>query len=405
MGLRFRKTFKLAPGIRMNLGSGGTSFNLGPRGASVSVGKRGVYANASSFGFSSRAKLSGSAPRVSRPPPAARPAPESMRLDVTVGVTDQGELYFKDPAGNPLPDAWVKVAKKQHADALKGLIQAKCDEINAQIEAVGELHLYAPAPDKKPQFVPKAFPEPQPVAPVPRRLDFLSRLFAFRRRRLEAENAELQRMHSEAVDAWGKAHAAYRELESVRRRAIEHQIYSDVDAMETHLEGTLQDVAWPRETLVAIEIQDGGRAIALDIDLPEAEDMPSTTAAVPARGLKLSVKEMSATQIQRLYMRHVHAIAFRMIGEAFAALPVSQSITVSGYSQRREKLTGQVKDEYLYSVRVPRAAWESIDFSEQGLAALDVVEALTRFDMRRTMSKTGVFKPITPHASETHAPA
>lgn len=35
MGLRFRKSFKLAPGIRMNVGTGGTSWSLGPRGASI----------------------------------------------------------------------------------------------------------------------------------------------------------------------------------------------------------------------------------------------------------------------------------------------------------------------------------------------------------------------------------
>jgi hypothetical protein len=36
MGLRFRKSFKLPPGVRLNVGSGGMSWSLGPRGASVS---------------------------------------------------------------------------------------------------------------------------------------------------------------------------------------------------------------------------------------------------------------------------------------------------------------------------------------------------------------------------------
>ena len=49
-------------------------------------------------------------------------------------------------------------------------------------------------------------------------------------------------------------------------------------------------------------------------------------------------------------------------------------------------------DQYLYSVRVMRKAWESINFNN--LQALDVVDSLARFELRRTMSKTGAFKAI-----------
>jgi len=46
MGLRFRRTLTLLPGVRINFGIGGPSLSLGPRGASVTIGKRGVYGNA-----------------------------------------------------------------------------------------------------------------------------------------------------------------------------------------------------------------------------------------------------------------------------------------------------------------------------------------------------------------------
>jgi hypothetical protein len=45
-------------------------------------------------------------------------------------------------------------------------------------------------------------------------------------------------------------------------------------------------------------------------------------------------------------------------------------------------------------VRVPRVAWGEIDFSN--LSAIDVVEALARFDLRRDVTKTAVFNPIEP---------
>jgi hypothetical protein len=110
---------------------------------------------------------------------------------------------------------------------------------------------------------------------------------------------------------------------------IERNIYTDVAAMELFLEENLQGIVWPRETNVSAEILDGGKRVFIDVDLSEIEDMPSKTASVPQRGYKLSVKDMSPAQVQRLYMRHVHGIGFRIISEAFAALPSIQEIILS----------------------------------------------------------------------------
>jgi hypothetical protein len=43
MGFRFRRSFKIAPGVRLNMGrSGFTSMSVGPRGLKMNVGARGV---------------------------------------------------------------------------------------------------------------------------------------------------------------------------------------------------------------------------------------------------------------------------------------------------------------------------------------------------------------------------
>ena len=59
MGFRFRRSIRLAPGIRLNLSSRGLSATVGPRGASVNVGPRGTYANVGipGTGLSSRTRL------------------------------------------------------------------------------------------------------------------------------------------------------------------------------------------------------------------------------------------------------------------------------------------------------------------------------------------------------------
>lgn len=42
MGLRFRKIFRLAPGVRLNLSKSGASVSLGQKGATVNIGGKGV---------------------------------------------------------------------------------------------------------------------------------------------------------------------------------------------------------------------------------------------------------------------------------------------------------------------------------------------------------------------------
>jgi hypothetical protein len=63
MGLRFRRTMKLLPGVRLNLSRSGLSTTVGVRGASVTVGKKGTYANVGvpGSGVSYRTRIDGEA--------------------------------------------------------------------------------------------------------------------------------------------------------------------------------------------------------------------------------------------------------------------------------------------------------------------------------------------------------
>jgi hypothetical protein len=44
MGFKLRKTFKIAPGVKLNLSKSGLSTSIGGRGHTVNVGKKGVRA-------------------------------------------------------------------------------------------------------------------------------------------------------------------------------------------------------------------------------------------------------------------------------------------------------------------------------------------------------------------------
>lgn len=395
MALRFRKSFKLAPGVRMNLSGSGASWSLGPRGARVNIGKRGTYLSSSipGTGLSSRQRIGGPAPRKPR---QQAPQQQIQSVPVTVVVSDDGTILFKDSNGDELPSNVIKAAKKQHGDAIKELIQKKCDEINQEIESVGELHLDTPSPDAKPGYVGLQFEIPQPIAPRLKRLNFFLSLFKSQREKAELKNNAAMAEHQVQLREWESQKSEFENHERRRRWLIEEGIYEDLEAMSEFLELTLQEIVWPRETDVSTELFNSGRVVFIDVDFPEIEDMPKEKAAIPASGFKLSVKEMSSTTIQKLYMQHIHAIAFRTIGEAFYAQPKSEEVVFSGYSQRPDKTTGRITDQYLLSVRVKRSQWARIAF--ENLEAIDIVEALAAFDLKRSMTKTGVFKPIEPYS-------
>jgi len=79
---------------------------------------------------------------------------------------------------------------------------------------------------------------------------------------------------------------------------------------------------------------------------------------------------------------------------AFHTLPSLEELIISGYSQRLNPATGNIRDDYLFSARVRRSVFAKINF--HNLKDVDPVIALERFDLVRKMSKTGIFHPIEP---------
>lgn len=393
MAVRFRKSIKLAPGIRMNLSGGGLSWTLGPRGASVGIGKRGTYLNSGipGTGLYSRQAIGGNsgAPR----PVANKTSPETTQVSLTVAISDDGSVTFTDSDGNPVSEELIDAAKKQKGDAIRAVIHQKCSEINGQTQALGMLHLDVP-PLQQPTYTPQAFGVPQPSQPRPKTPGFFDKLLKSKLAKIEAQNAAARAAYLIALEKWQKARAEFDIAEDSKRALVEMAAAGNPESMETFFPEVLNDIVWPRETEVSFEVRDEGRELAFDVDLPELEDMPTKTASVPMRGYRLSIKDMSPTAVQKMYAQHVHSIGFRLLGEAFGMLPTIQRVTLSGYSQRKNKATGQEADEYLFSVRVQRDQWEGINF--EALESIDVMEALSRFELKRQMTKTGVFTAVQP---------
>jgi uncharacterized protein YqeY len=309
-------------------------------------------------------------------------------------LRDDGKVILRDADGNALSSGAEKQVRRQQGDHIRAWLEERCEYWNRGIDEVLQLHLRTPGPAAKLGFEKRPFTEGKPSKPDERKLGLLDKLSGERRSKVEAQNAETAKAYQEELTQWNVRRAAHEEHESNRRREFEEGRQGNVAVMESFLGEHLAGVEWPRETLVSYSVEDGGACVVLDVDLPEIEDMPRQQARVASRGFEVLVKEKSDVQVRKEYMAHIHAVAFRLIGETFVALPTARTVVCSGYSQRPDAASGNVRDEYLYSVRVTREAWSSISF--HNLKAIDPIACLERFAIRRKMSKTGVLEAIEP---------
>lgn len=81
MGFRFRRSIRIMPGVRLNLGKRGTSVSVGVRGAHVTVGPRGIRKTVgipgTGISYTTNASLterSGAEAQPQRPAPGTRSA-------------------------------------------------------------------------------------------------------------------------------------------------------------------------------------------------------------------------------------------------------------------------------------------------------------------------------------------
>lgn len=398
MGLRFQRRIRIAPGIHLNLSKSGLGVSLGPRGASMSFGPRGAWANLGlpGTGLAYRAHL-GSHPSARRRAPARRDVEVKVALKVD---TDTGELHLEDAAtGAPLSPDQDAEMRRGHRDMILEVLESHVETENRRAESLETLHLDIPSPKAPITFEAAPFVEAEPIPPVglPAGALGLGWLWPPSRRRRAAALKALEAEHEAAHRAWAERKAAHAiEMARLAER-FDHRGSLDDAGAESLLAFHLARLTWPRETSVSFEVH--GDEVVLDVDLPEIEDMPAAEARVTRRPLGIAHDALSPKRLRERYMRHVHGVALRLVGETFAWLSGCQRIVLSGYTQRPDPATGHVEDTWLYSVQVTREAWERLDFAHLG--RLDPVACLAGFDLRREMSKTGIFRAVTPFAEAT----
>lgn len=397
MAFRFRRRITLAPGVRLNLSKRGAGVSVGPRGASITLGPSGAHAHAgvpgTGLGYRTRLNKKGDSTKSGSEAKTEAPREEGGTLELELAIDERGYVSYFHADGTPLSEAEARDVRRDGEDAIRQRLQALCEQRNADLVALGQLHHDTPAPTLG-GYTPRPFIEAPPAALSTRPLRWWHRFWPPGERRRLNDNRRRRAAFDKAYRQWEWRKAEFDAAEFARQQRESRGVWDDLDAMARTLQERLEEIDWPRETAVDFDLGADERTIAVDIALPGEDEMPDCEWGMPAKRLKLTPKKLSATRQRQLYRDHVHGIAFRVLGAVFARLPAVREARVSGYRQAADAATGEARDQYLYSIKVTRERWERIHFD--ALEQIDPVAAAEAFTLRRDMTKTGIFRDIDP---------
>ncbi|WP_439861790.1 DUF4236 domain-containing protein [Pseudomonas sp. MBLB4136] len=382
MAFRFQRRIKIAPGLRLNISKGGVSVSAGPRGASVTAGKRGLFASVGlpGTGLSYRQRLFASDNSHQSNIRAASTQTTTVRFT----ADEDGNCSLIRADGSLLSDAEVKIVRRQHGDTIRQALEELCNSRNELLAELGQFHLSTPEPTTAPQYERQPFPSAQPhLTTVQKVLALIWPPF----------NRRQEQLHQQ----WRQGNQAWEAAEQHRHETETRLVFTSTTAIEETLSRYLSEIDWPKSPDISFDLGTNISTIALDLQLPNEDEMPDKEWTLPTRQYRLTPKALSATKRRQLYRDYVHAIAFRVVGEVFARLPTIEFVSISGYRERTNPATGGLEDEYILSALTTRKRWSEIELSK--LRSIEPTESMQLFELRRNMTGTGVFKPIVPFAA------
>jgi len=222
VALRFRKSFKIAPGIRVNIGKNGvSSIGIGPRGASMSFGKKGKYINVGipGTGLSIRQRIDGNQTNREQ----QRLLKEQEKLEklermqkalskVTLSLKENGTLEIINAFGEPLSRSELKLMWEQKSDFIRDWLENEMNEINGDVELLENIYLDTPHPNSIIEYKSREFNEPKPQKPtIPSKpeiekikpLGFLAKFSKKKKKEYNYKLKKAQEEYEKNIKNWG----------------------------------------------------------------------------------------------------------------------------------------------------------------------------------------------------------
>ena len=164
----------------------------------------------------------------------------------------------------------------------------------------------------------------------------------------------------------------------------------DAEAVAAAIEDWLSEAELPVPVEIQLDVCPEKKAILVDLDLPEIEDMPQKKLTELASG-EVKIKEKSQKEKRMDYQMCVFGLGEFVAAHLLNLIPQAECVLVSAYTQRRDQETGDLNDTYIYSVAFERKAFKA-EYQQ-----VDPAEFCGKLKGRFVALSTGVMKQIIPY--------
>jgi hypothetical protein len=437
MGFRFRKSVKIAPGVKINLSKSGGSLSFGGRGATFNISSRGVRSTYSipGTGISYATQAS------------------SGRNTSSSSSQSSNRAAYKELLRQQKEEEKQRLL--QEAEEGYKLFQEKIDSL-ANILKNRERHLFdweslsAPRGEYQPEiYDPPGFIEPkktfsketlrQEIRGRNSRMyvtyfliglgfillfqSFWASLlvlvlaaasYAFERSRLDRLcNQRLQSRLKEENDKFNyikqrayKDYLAKIELEKTEHQNVQEarkQIWNseeqyrerlknavnsqDLEPLAELLEAELSNEDLPVPLVFDIEFVNVG-SVSIFMELPELDVVPEEKMSLTKTG-KLSSRKMAQKDRFKLYSDICTGLTMRLIHEAFRVIHSVNTVEICGLTEQVNPANGHPENITSLHIKISKQDFEQLD-----LDSLDPTSAFTNLNGKFACSKKGELLPL-----------
>lgn len=446
MGIRFRKSIKIMPGVRINLSKSGISTTIGPRGASINIGKNGTYLNTGipGTGLYMREKI-GEGRNQARPRQSSSTNkgndPEFIRKyelykPISLKINNTGKIEIIDKNDELITDElflkkiqatdFYKIQKEQLISQWREKSEQLYQKSQGDIAELVNIHQYSfPVKTLKEyedmlsvletkQYRMRSFDQKEPLrSEIEKSLvdyaaaNITSKAFwrikklreeyvsnnlepEYQKQHAEWERKKLEFEQNELIEA-ERQNTAYAEQKEKQRNEIREMIAGSEEFVKAQIENWLSNSTLPVEVDVSYEYQAENGNMYIDIMLPPEDVIPQQEIIKLANG-GVKEKAKSRTTIQTEYASMIFGLGICVTSAVFDISPAIKFVITSGFAMRRDK-DGNRIHECLYSMKYDRTGFE---IEGDRIREQSPFVFINKFENRYKATSTWVFKAITP---------
>jgi Protein of unknown function (DUF4236) len=359
MGFGFRKSFKVAPGVRLNVGKRGIGASVGVKGLRYSVNSRGssrVTASIPGTGLSYTSSSSGR---------SYKSKAYSHQRELQRKLKEQEK--FQEMERNKL-----EVQLFENRLEMIMSIHKECDD-----------HVDWDEVKQRPEPFLRGERGPKENTAIKRLNNytpgFFAKLFKQDVKRKEQYEADIVKAHSEDQ-------AEYREWERMVQVASKI-LDGDID---TYFE--VIDEFAPLDDLTEFGsgfefFVEDPKVLEIDFDVQTNNVVPAQKKTLTKTG-KVSVTNIPKTQYLDIQQDYICSCILRIARDMFSLLPL-QYIYINALDERTNTATGHLENEVILSIKVDRSTLNNLNFD-----SIDCSDSMANFEHNMNFKKTKGFEKV-----------